>query len=249
MKQFSQGFQYLLSGFKLILKPGVRFYVLIPLLINSLLFASVIIYGASSLNGFIDWLIAKWSWLEWVEWLLWPIFVIVALAIVFFCFSIVANLIGAPFNSFLAEAVERTLTGKKVEPDSKMSLMQIIIISIKTEFQKLLYFVIRALPLLLLFIIPMVNIAAPVIWFLFTAWMLALEYGDYPMGNHDILFKQQREKFASNRQLAFGFGSGVMLLTMIPVINFLAMPVAVAGATKMYIEHAGLKSEQEQEQT
>ena len=249
MKQFTQGFQYLLSGFKLILKPGVRFYVLIPLLINSLLFASVIIYGASSLNGFIDWLIAKWSWLEWVEWLLWPIFVIVALAIVFFCFSIVANLIGAPFNSFLAEAVERTLTGKKVEPDSKMSLMQIIIISIKTEFQKLLYFVIRALPLLLLFIIPMVNIAAPVIWFLFTAWMLALEYGDYPMGNHDILFKQQREKFASNRQLAFGFGSGVMLLTMIPVINFLAMPVAVAGATKMYIEHAGLKSEQEQEQT
>ena len=249
MKQFTQGFQYLLSGFKLILNPGVRFYVLIPLLINSLLFASVIIYGASSLNGFIDWLIAKWSWLEWVEWLLWPIFVIVALAIVFFCFSIVANLIGAPFNSFLAEAVERTLTGKKVEPDSKMSLMQIIIISIKTEFQKLLYFVIRALPLLLLFIIPMVNIAAPVIWFLFTAWMLALEYGDYPMGNHDILFKQQREKFASNRQLAFGFGSGVMLLTMIPVINFLAMPVAVAGATKMYIEHAGLKSEQEQEQT
>ena len=249
MKQFTQGFQYLLSGFKLILKPGVRFYVLIPLLINSLLFASVIIYGASSLNGFIDWLIAKWSWLEWVEWLLWPIFVIVALAIVFFCFSIVANLIGAPFNSFLAEAVERTLTGKKVEPDSKMSLMQIIIISIKTEFQKLLYFVIRALPLLLLFIIPIVNIAAPVIWFLFTAWMLALEYGDYPMGNHDILFKQQREKFASNRQLAFGFGSGVMLLTMIPVINFLAMPVAVAGATKMYIEHAGLKSEQEQEQT
>ena len=249
MKQFTQGFQYLLSGFKLILKPGVRFYVLIPLLINSLLFASVIIYGASSLNGFIDWLIAKWSWLEWVEWLLWPIFVIVALAIVFFCFSIVANLIGAPFNSFLAEAVERTLTGKKVEPDSKMSLMQIIIISIKTEFQKLLYFVIRALPLLLLFIIPMVNIAAPVIWFLFTAWMLALEYGDYPMGNHDILFKQQREKFASNRQLAFGFGSGVMLLTMIPVINFLAMPVAVAGATKMYIEHEGLKSEQKQEQT
>ena len=243
MKQFTQGFQYLLSGFKLILKPGVRFYVLIPLLINSLLFASVIIYGASSLNGFIDLLIAKWSWLEWVEWLLWPIFVIVALAIVFFCFSIVANLIGAPFNSFLAEAVERTLTGKKVEPDSKMSLMQIIIISIKTEFQKLLYFVIRALPLLLLFIIPIVNIAAPVIWFLFTAWMLALEYGDYPMGNHDILFKQQREKFASNRQLAFGFGSGVMLLTMVPVVNFLAMPVAVAGATKMYVEHSGLRTD------
>jgi CysZ protein len=247
MKQFTQGFQYLLSGFKLILKPGVRFYVLIPLLINSLLFACAIIYGASSLNGLIEWLVAKWSWIEWIEWILWPVFVIVALAIVFFGFSIVANLIGAPFNSFLAEAVEQTLTGNKVESDN-MPLMQIVIVSIKNEFQKLLYFVIRALPLLLLFIIPMVNIAAPIIWFLFTAWMLALEYGDYPMGNHDILFKQQREKFAANRPLAFGFGSGVMLLTMIPIVNFIAMPVAVAGATKMYIEHADLKSEQALEQ-
>ncbi len=248
MKQFTQGFQFLLSGFKLILKPGVRFYVLIPLLINSLLFASAIIYGASSLNELIGWLIAKWSWMEWIEWLLWPVFVIIALAIVFFGFSIVANLIGAPFNSFLAEAVERTLTGQKTESDCNLPLIQIIIVSIKNEFQKLLYFVIRALPLLLIFMIPMVNIAAPVIWFLFTAWMLALEYGDYPMGNHDILFKQQRKIFAANRPLAFGFGSGVMLLTMIPIVNFLAMPVAVAGATKMYIEHAGLKLEQALEQ-
>ncbi len=248
MNQFTQGFQFLLSGFKLILKPGVRFYVLIPLLINSLLFASAIIYGASSLSELIDWLITKWSWIEWIEWLLWPVFVIIALAIVFFGFSIVANLIGAPFNSFLAEAVERTLTGQKNESNSKQPLMQIIFVSIKNEIQKLLYFVIRALPLLLLFMIPIVNIAAPVIWFLFTAWMLALEYGDYPMGNHDILFKQQRKKFAVNRPLAFGFGSGVMLLTMIPIVNFLAMPVAVAGATKMYIEHADLKLEQGLEQ-
>ena len=79
------------------------------------------------------------------------------------------------------------------------------------------------------------------IWFLFTAWMMAIEYGDYPMGNHDIIFKQQREKFADNRQLAFGFGTGVMLLTMIPVVNFLAMPVAVAGATRLYVETPGMK--------
>ena len=62
------------------------------------------------------------------------------------------------------------------------------------------------------------------------------------MGNHDISFKIQREKFGSNRQLAYGFGSGVMLLTMIPIINFLAMPVAVAGATRMFIESSELNS-------
>ena len=242
MNQFSQGFKYLLSGFKLILKPGVRLYVLIPLLINSLLFAGAIYYGANSLSSLIDGLLAQWQWLEWLTWLLWPIFVIVALTIVFFCFSIVANLIGAPFNAFLAEAVEKVITGQEIPSANNQSLSKIIIVSIKAEFQKLLYFAIRALPLLILFIIPMVNVAAPLIWFLFTAWMLTLEYGDYPMGNHEIAFKQQREKVAANRQLAFGFGSGVMLLTMIPVVNFLAMPVAVAGATRMYVEHPGLKT-------
>lgn len=242
MTQFSQGFKFLLSGFKLILKPGVRLYVVIPLLINSLLFAGAIIFGASALNSLIDHLLAQWQWLEWLTWLLWPIFVIVALAIVFFGFSIVANLIGAPFNGFLAEAVERNLTGQKIESINNQSISKIIVISLKSEFQKLLYFAIRALPLLLLFIIPMVSFVAPFVWFLFTAWMMSLEYGDYPMGNHDILFKQQREKLASNRQLALGFGSGVMLLTMIPIVNFLAMPVAVAGATRMVVEHPGLKS-------
>ncbi len=242
MNQFSQGFKYLLSGFKLILKPGVRLYVLIPLLINSLLFAGAIYFGANSLSSLIDSLLAQWQWLEWLTWLLWPIFVIVALTIVFFCFSIVANLIGAPFNGFLAEAVESVITGQKIPSANNQSLSKVIIISIKSEFQKLLYFIIRALPLLILFIIPMVNVAAPLIWFLFTAWMLTLEYGDYPMGNHDIAFKLQREKIASNRQLALGFGSGVLLLTMIPVVNFLAMPVAVAGATRMYVEHIRLKT-------
>lgn len=236
MKNFQQGFKFLLSGFKLILKPGVRVYVLIPLLINTVLFSTAIIYGASSLNSLIDKLLVQWEWLEWLTWLLWPIFVIVSLTIVFFCFSIIANLIGAPFNGFLAAAVEKSLTGNALSTENSQGMLKIVLIAIKSEFQKLLYFIVRALPLLILFIIPMVNVAAPVIWFLFTAWMLALEYGDYPMGNHDISFKEQRKKLGGNREVAFGFGSGVLLLTMIPVINFIAMPVAVAGATRLYVE-------------
>tara|TARA_R110000782_G_scaffold235939_2_gene321991 strand:- start:1052 stop:1780 length:729 start_codon:yes stop_codon:yes gene_type:complete len=242
MKQFRLGVHYLLSGFKLILKPGIRVYVLIPLLINSLLFTTAIIYGANSLNELIDTLLVQWQWLEWLTWLLWPIFVVIALAIVFFCFSIIANLIGAPFNGFLSAAVERSLTGREIISENEQALIEVVILALKSEFQKILYFIIRATPLLILFLLPIVNVAAPFIWFLFTAWMLTIEYGDYPMGNHDIDFKQQREKFRLNRQLAFGFGSGVMLLTMIPVINFLAMPVAVAGATRMFVESPELSS-------
>lgn len=241
MTQLKTGFTYLISGFNLIFKPGIRLYVAIPLLINTILFAGVIIYGASSLNDLINGLSAQWQWFEWLKWLLWPLFVIIALTIVFFCFSIIANLIGAPFNGFLAEAVERSLTGKEISSlASSQSLPKEIITAFKSEFHKLLYFMLRAIPLLILFVIPMVNVAAPIIWFLFSAWMLSIEYIDYPMANHNIAFADQRKKLSANKQLAFGFGIGVMLLTMIPVINFLVMPVAVAGATRMFIEHKNM---------
>ena len=242
MKKFKQGFNYLLSGFKLIGKPGVRLYVVIPLLINTLLFATVIIYGASSLNDLIDSLTSKWQWLEWLEIIIWPLFVIISLTIVFFGFSIIANLIGAPFNGFLAEAVERSLSSEIVsENENTMPIIKVVSSAFSSELQKLFYFIIRAIPLLILFLIPIVHIAAPLVWFLFSAWMLAIEYTDYPMGNHDIVFKDQRNKLGNNRPMAFGFGAGVMLLTMIPVVNFLVMPVAVAGATKMYVEQPGFK--------
>ena len=243
MTQLKTGFYYVFSGFKLIFKPGIRIYVVIPLFINTILFTVVIIYGAESLSDLINSLSAQWHWLEWLKWLLWPLFVIVALTIVFFCFSIIANLIGAPFNGFLAEAVERKITGKEVDSSNgDQALLKEITMAFKSEFQKLLYFMVRAIPLLILFIIPMVNVAAPIIWFLFSAWMLVIEYMDYPMGNHNILFVDQRKKLSANKQLAFGFGIGVMLLTLIPVINFLVMPVAVAGATRMFIEQANMNS-------
>jgi CysZ protein len=66
--------------------------------------------------------------------------------------------------------------------------------------------------------------------------MMAIEYLEYPLGNHGKSFPEVRETAAKHRQLALGFGAGVALLTTIPGLNFLAMPVAVCGATRMYLD-------------
>jgi len=235
MGDFISGFKYALKGFSLILKPRVRLYVVIPLLINSLLFAGAFIYGANLVNDFIDsWLTGWW---EWLRWLLWPLFVIVALTVIFFCFTIVANLIAAPFNGFLAEAAELHLSGVKLSDTGGQSQLPAQIKkAIKSEFKKFTYFALRAVPLFILFFIPIIQFAAPFLWFLFGAWVLALEYMDYPMGNHGIIFPEQRNAMKAKRQLALGFGMGALVLTLIPVINFIAIPVAVCGATKMWVE-------------
>ena len=81
----------------------------------------------------------------------------------------------------------------------------------------------------------MINLAAPVLWFLYTAWILVLEYSDYPMGNHGLKFREMRARLRKRRVLGLGFGAATAGLTMIPVLNFIAMPSAVAGATAMWV--------------
>ena len=237
MREFLQGMGYILRGVKLLARPGIRLFVLVPLLINTLLFTGVIVYGAELISDMIRHLSQQWSWLDWIGWLLWPLFVIVVLTIVFFCFSIIANLIGAPFNGFLAAAVEARISGTRPAGNEGMSgLLREIIEAVKAEAVKFVYFLIRAIPLLILFLIPMVNVVAPAVWILFGAWMMALEYLDFPMSNHGKLFPEIRQTLGQHRALAVGFGLGALLMTMIPVINFIAMPAAVAGATSLWLE-------------
>ncbi len=149
---------------------------------------------------------------------------------------------GAPFNGLLSERVEEYLTGKK--PDQaggwrKMisNFMPVLI----AELKKLLYILLLTSLYLLIFLIPVINVVAPILWVAFSAWVLTLEYVDYPMSAHNISFKELRKRLKERILLTFGFGFSTLILTTIPLLNFLAMPTAVAGATVMWVEEWGKK--------
>ncbi|HUT41300.1 MAG TPA: sulfate transporter CysZ [Gammaproteobacteria bacterium] len=230
------GMHYLLQGLRLIRQPGLRVYVIVPVLVSVLCFGGAIFglfYWLDSLLGPLLGMLP--AWLDWLRYLLWPLFALTCVLVVFYGFSILTNLLAAPFNGMLAEAVEQHLTGQPIDTGGWRALARDIAPSLFSELRKLLYFVLRALPLGLLFLIPGINIAAPFIWALFSAWMLAIEYLDYPLANHLLHFAAQRKLLRGNRLLAYGFGGSTLLLTMIPVLNFIAMPAAVAGATALWV--------------
>jgi len=235
LREFARGVRYAVGGFDLVFRPGIRVYAFIPLLINVLLFAGVVIYGARLLHDFIHaWLPGAW---EWLSWLIWPLFAFIAFTVVFFCFTLVANLVAAPFNGLLAGAAEASLTGVNATDSGDMiRLPREIAGAIVSELRKFAYFIVRVIPLLLLFFLPGLQFFAPFLWFLFGSWMLALEYLDFPMGNHGIAFPDQRDAARAERSLALGFGAGALVLAMIPVINFMAIPVTVCGATRLWLE-------------
>jgi CysZ protein len=236
--QSISGARYMLRGFALLSKPGIRPFVLIPLMVNILVFSLLIWLGTSQFEAWMNRMLPDPdSWLHWLRWILWPIFAIALVLVVFYTFTVIANLIAAPFNGLLAEKVEAYLGGTVVhEPSGIKQLMKDLLPALLSELRKLSYFLIRAIPLLLLFLIPVLQIAAPFLWLLFNAWYLSLEYGDYPMANHKLPFKEQHRRLKQVRLDALSFGGTLTLMMMIPVLNFVAMPAAVAGATIFWRE-------------
>lgn len=233
------GIGYLFRGLGLIMKPGIKRYVLIPLLINILLFAGLLWFLGDQFGVLADWMMSYIpDWLSWLSWLFWALFGLTSAIIIFFTFSFVANLIGAPFNSYLAAAVEKFLTGER-PPGSPNSPWKEFGVAIFSELKKWLYYLIWLIPLVIAsFLLAPI---APVLWFIFGAWMYSIEYSDYPMGNQGMTFTEIRNELSTKRFMSLGFGGMVTVATMIPLVNFIVMPVAVAGATAMRVDQFPLK--------
>lgn len=230
------GALYFVRGFAIVVRPGIRIYVVVPLLINVVLFSTFLVFGASWLVEFARDMLP--GWLDFLAWLLVPTFVVAALMAGFYAFNLVANFISAPFNGLLAAAVERYLTGSSPPPTDGgwRAYCVELATTLLAEVRKLVYVAIRSLPPLVLFIIPGINVVAPFVWMVVGAWMLVVTYVDYPMANHGIGFDELRARLRDRRLLGLGFGGAVMAALAIPVLNFLVIPCAVAGATAMWVE-------------
>ena len=72
---------------------------------------------------------------------------------------------------------------------------------------------------------------------LFGAWMLAISYRGLPHGQpRPELSRAAPHRLGQHRYLALGFGGAAMAALAIPLVNFLVIPAAVAGATILWVE-------------
>jgi len=244
MSAFARGASYLVRGMRWLPRPQLRRFVIIPLLINVVLFGVVIWWGAGQFADLMNWVLGilpNWDWLSWLRWLLWPLFGITVLVVSFSTFTLIANFIASPFNGLLSQRVA-AMAGSEHRQPTADDWWQELAAAPWIEIKKLFYFVgwgllwLGTLWLITL-LMPPLGIVSPFLWWGFSAWMLALGYVDYPMANHGIGFTEQRTMLSRKRILVIGFGSAVLLMTMIPGVNLVVVPAAVIGATLMWVEH------------
>lgn len=233
----SGGVEYFVEGFRLIKRPGLRLFVILPMILNTLLFYWMV---SASYELFDGWMVALmgWlpSWLSFLEWLFWPLYAIAIVMILAYCFVAVANIIGSPFYGLLSEKVEKELTGKSPESDEGWgALLATVPRSLGRELRKQWYYLPRALLLLVLGLIPVVNLVVGVLWFLFSSWMMTLQYIDYPADNNKVSFMDMKRYAADRRWPSLSFGMLSYLVAMIPLVNLVAVPAAVCGATAFWV--------------
>jgi len=240
------GAGYFIKGFELLRSKGIRRFVFIPLMVNIILFSIAFYSLFLQLDHYMliiqDWLPEYFSWLTA---LLWPVALLFLLIIFSFIFSSVANWLAAPFNGLLSEKIEELLLIKKgstqKNPSSSTVLGGINEVvkdvprTLSREWCKLKYYLPRAIGFFILYwILPIIG---QVLWFLFLAWMMAVQYKDYAFDNHKINFDEMRYVLKENKGLSMSFGMTTAVFSMIPIVNLVVMPVAICGATALWVDH------------
>lgn len=233
-----RGAGYVLRGASLLSHPKLRIFVLVPLLVNIVIFASLISLSYAWLGAVLDRTLAGLpDWLHFLEWIIWPLVVIVTSLVTGYLFTALALVIAAPFNTLLAEKTEELATGRAVAGlEGLLGAFLSLPRSIVREIAKLLYYVPMALFVLLVSLIPALNALSPLLWLLLGAWMMSIQFVDYPMDNHQRSFADVKEAVRSRRLSSMGFGGLVAVCTGIPIVNFFIVPAAVVGATLLWVE-------------
>jgi CysZ protein len=232
------GTSYFLRGFAMIFQPGLRRFVIVPLAANVVLFS---LMGWALYQVMVDFyetaMLSVPEWLQFLSWIITPLLWMIGGLVSGYTSTLAVLLLTSPFHSLLAEKVEEYVTGESPPAIEGLgaSLFEVPRAFFR-EIRKLLYYLPMALAVLILTIIPGLNALAPLAWFLLGAWMMSLQFLDYPMDNHHLPFREVPEACAARRLSTIGFGGTIALLSGIPLLNLIMIPAAVIGATLLWCE-------------
>lgn len=246
---FATGFALPLRGAGLLWRErGLWSAAAVPFLLS-------ILALAGALWGIAEWAPEFYAWTgawlpephaeRWYAWL-WvgPLMALrfgvrVLLAVVAAAFAAVvalllASVVAAPFHEVLSRRVERLVTGAVAEVELGWGqTLGDALRAIWEDLRRVLAF----LGLQLLFAVggALVPVLAPVcaaLALLTTLLFLPLDYASYVLDRRRVLrFREKRSWLRGRAAAVLGFGSAAFAMSVVPGLNFFAMPALVTGGT------------------
>ncbi|MFW5966807.1 MAG: EI24 domain-containing protein [Persicimonas sp.] len=216
-------------------------FVIIPAVINALLFGLSAFFLVSHAGDLVEWLWQKPgadAFLEYLLVALWYVFyalsIILALVVSYFVVLLAGGIVASPFHDLLSEHTERILRGTDELPESDASFVADTLRSLGSSAGIALLYLVIIAPVMLLNLIPGAgNMAATIIGTGVSAFFVSLEYTDPTLERHQVPLKKKLRLIREHLPLTGGFGLGASLLLWVPLLNFLCMPIAVIGGTAL----------------
>lgn len=140
---------------------------------------------------------------------------------VFIASFLVMNVVASPIYEFVSVAVERDITGKDIPNQSLKEMLAVMLVELKKVA------LILGISLVLL-VIPGLNLISTIM----AAFLIGWDFFDYPLARRGWSFRD-RVLFVRKEFFAvLGFG----LWLVIPVVQIVLVPLAVAGGTMLNLE-------------
>ena len=242
---FSRGFFAPFRSLRILRSnPRLIQYILIPFLINAIVFSGAVYLGLDFFGSTVVEYIPQgeaWYWSV-LYWFLWVVAVLLTAVLVFFSFTVVGNLLASPFNDLLSERTEEVLSNRvNNETFSLGRFFRDALQTILMEAKKMWVFVVIMVFILPLNLLPGVgNSIYTLLAVGLTLFFLCFEYLGFVLVRKHQFFREQKNYIFTRKFLMFGFSCGVMALLAIPFFQLFCIPLAVIGATRLWCEEEGL---------
>jgi len=162
------------------------------------------------------------SWLMLMVYYLCKVLLYLATIIFVFVASfLIMNIVASPVYEYVSVAVERDLTGNDIPNQSFKEALYVMFVELKKVA------LILGISLLLL-IVPGINLLSTLV----AAFLIGWDFFDYPAARRGWSFRKRIEFVGKEFFAVLGFG----LWLVIPVVQIVLVPLAVAGGTMLNLE-------------
>ena len=248
MGRFLSAAFYPFKGWDFIFKnSGLTRYCAVPVLINAIIYTTLLYLLFSHLGGWIDSLAAYamgappaaegfwltvlyglWYIAYYLAWIL-ALVIIVLLSLV--SFTVIGGIIGGPFYDLLSEKVEETITGKPAPPFEFKRFLKNSLFTVLNLTKRYTVFAVLLIVSLFLNFIP---VAGSILSFCITVIFFLDEFFDYPAARHKWPLRRRYKLIFGNFWEMFGFGAASALYMMVPFFALFIIPGAVVQATVIF---------------
>jgi len=236
---FARGVMYYLRGFRMVFSSWrLVSLAVMPMLINILAVAGFLVAFNAGVYGLAHWAFAHTSqawYMAMLSIIGGAILFLASMAVAALLFVSVGVVVAAPFLEALSAGVERSVTGKVASTGGPLVVETLHII--RSEGRKMAIFLAIQAALALLNLIPVAgSIIFAILNPLFISFVMAYEFTGHPLDRRGYNFSMKRKRIFQQPGLHLGFGAAVGLTMFIPIVQFLLLPMAVAGGTLLALE-------------